>query len=56
MPFLSLGLPGEPKGAEGGSKKTVVPALRQEETKMDQQGPGAAERLCGKRLEVKGQE
>lgn len=38
----------KPERAEGGLEETVVPAVGQEETQVDQQGPGAAERLCGR--------
>lgn len=38
-------LPGESEGAEGGAEEAVVPAVRQEEAQVDQQGPGTAERL-----------
>lgn len=41
--------PGESEGAEGGTEETVVAAVRQEEAQVDQQGPGAAERLRGTR-------
>lgn len=40
-------VPGEPEGTEGGAEETVVPAVRQEEAQVDQQGPGAPEGLRG---------
>lgn len=39
--------PGESERAEGGAEEAVVTAVRQEEAQVDQQGPGAAERLRG---------
>lgn len=40
-----VSVPGQSEGAEGGFEETVVPIVRQEETQVDQQGPGAPEGL-----------
>lgn len=47
----SVVVPGESEGAEGGSKEAMVSAVRQKETEVDQQGPGAPEGLRGTKPE-----